>query len=396
MNYPPLWSRDVEERIRSEAQNLDPHRPPLSPRMCVKCVVTDARPRITFDEQGVCSACQYAEAQRTTVDWQAREDELHALLDKHRKPSGYDVIVPSSGGKDSAMVAHRLKHEYGMHPLCITWAPFIYTDVGRRNFDAFVQSGFDCIAMFPTGLIHRKLARLSLEYIGDPFQAFVYGQLCWPMNAAAHFGVPLVMFGENGEASYGGDTSANEKTCWDNADWDRVYAKGAGVERLKRIGQGLGAFDADECVSPFYSMPEDTWDLPLIDPEFHWFGYYRQWHPMENFYYVAENIGFEPNEERSVGTYTKFASIDDKMDNIHKYFSYVKFGIGRCNADASQQVRAGDIDRNEALALVARYDGEFPERHLDECLEYLGMDREQFDRVIERFRGPSVSLNRAA
>lgn len=376
----PLWSNEIEQRIRAEAYNLDPLVAPSEVKQCVRCVVTNQRPRITFNEDGVCSACQYAEDQRTTVDWQVREDELNALLGRHRKPSGYDVIVPSSGGKDSAMVAHRLKHEYGMHPLCVTWAPFIYTEVGRRNFDAFVQSGFDCITMFPNGLIHRKLARLSLEYIGDPFQAFVYGQLCWPMNAAAHFNVPLVMFGENGEASYGGDTSANEKPCWDNADWDRVYAKGAGVERLERIGQGLGAFEADECVSPFYSMPAAD-----FYPQFHWFGYYRQWHPMENFYCAAENTGFEPNEERSVGTYTKFASIDDKMDNIHKYFSYVKFGIGRCNADASQQVRAGDIDRDEALALVARYDGEFPERHLGECLDYLGMDRAQFDCVIGRF-----------
>ncbi|HDZ39045.1 MAG TPA: N-acetyl sugar amidotransferase, partial [Marinobacter sp.] len=359
------------------------------------CIVSNQRPRITFNEQGVCSACQYAEDQRTTVDWRARENELNTLLDKHRKPSGYDVIVPSSGGKDSAMVAHRLKHEYGMHPLCITWAPFIYTEVGRRNFDAFVQSGFDCITMFPNGLIHRKLARLSLEYIGDPFQAFVYGQLCWPMNAASHFNVPLVMAGENGEASYGGDTSANERPCWGNEDWDRVYAKGANIWSLIQIGLDVGALSNGEMreASPFYSLPGNQTEAFRsvygrgldCEPEFHWFGYYRQWHPMENFYYVSEKTGFEPNEERSVGTYTKFASIDDKMDNIHKYFSFVKFGIGRCNADASQQVRAGDIDRDEALALVARYDGEFPERHLDECLEYLGMDREQFDRVVERF-----------
>ena len=383
----PLWSEDVEQRVRAEAYNLDPLVAPTEVKQCTRCVVTNQRPRITFDEQGVCSACQYAEDQRTTVDWQAREDELHALLDKHRKPSGYDVIVPSSGGKDSAMVAHRLKHEYGMHPLCITWAPFIYTDVGRRNFDAFVQSGFDCIAMFPNGLIHRKLARLSLEYIGDPFQAFVYGQLCWPMNAAAHFNVPLVMFGENGEASYGGDTSANEKPCWDNADWDRVYAKGAGVERLKIMGQRLGALEADECVSPFYSMPEDTWDIPLIDPEFHWFGFYHRWEPMENFYYAAENTGFEPNEERSESTYTKFASIDDRMDGLHKYFSFVKFGIGRATADAAQQIRAGDISRDEGLALVARYDAEKPTKYLAECLEYLGMDAEHLGVLEERFRG---------
>ena len=44
------------------------------------------------------------------------------------------IIVPSSHGKDSALVAHQLKHKYGMHPLTVTWAPFIYTRIGWLNF----------------------------------------------------------------------------------------------------------------------------------------------------------------------------------------------------------------------------------------------------------------------
>ena len=45
----------------------------------------------------------------------------------------YDVIVPCSGGKDGSFVAHKLKHEYGMNPLCVTWAPLASTELGKKT-----------------------------------------------------------------------------------------------------------------------------------------------------------------------------------------------------------------------------------------------------------------------
>jgi N-acetyl sugar amidotransferase len=391
--YPNLWSDDVEQRIRSEARNLDPQERPATVQMCTRCVMTNQRPRIVFDDEGVCSACRYAERKRNGIDWAAREQQLRDLLDRHRSSgavAGYDCIVPASGGKDSSFVATTLR-DYGMNPLCARFAPFMTTDVGERNWQSFIHSGFDTVTMQPNGLLHRKLARLAFEFYGDPFQPFTYGQLCWPMHVAAMNGVTLVFYGENGEAEYGGDPSANDKPCWSAEDWDRVYHKGAAIERLLKIGRDLGAITDEDAyaLSPFYGLPEDR-------PEFHWLGYYLPWHPQGNFYTACERTGFEPNEERSEGTYSKYASLDDKLDGLHYYMAYVKFGIGRCTSDAAHEIRDGEIDRDEALALVKRYDGEFPTRHLTECLDYLGMDREALDAAIERFRGPQVSLRAAA
>src|SRR5207244_4340244 len=76
--------------------------------------------------------------------WEARERELRELCDRHRRTDGrYDVICPGSGGKDSMYASHVLKHKYGMHPLTVTWAPHIYTDIGWKNFQAWIQAGFD-------------------------------------------------------------------------------------------------------------------------------------------------------------------------------------------------------------------------------------------------------------
>ena len=102
---------------------------PAQVRFCKKCTVSNQRPRITFDEHGVCSACRFAEYKRKHVDWDARERELIELCDRHRKSNGdYDVIVPCSGGKDGGFVAHQLKYKYGMNPLTVTWAPLKATD----------------------------------------------------------------------------------------------------------------------------------------------------------------------------------------------------------------------------------------------------------------------------
>ena len=381
----PLWSPEVEASVRAEARSLDEQARPTEVKFCKRCVVSNQRPRIVFDAEGICSACRFAERKRNGIDWGGRAAELIRLLDRHRGRGGYDVVVPVSGGKDSATVAHRLKYQHKMNPLCVKWAPFIYTDIGRQNFESFVQSGFDVLVGWPNGLLHRRLARLCFEFLGDPFQPFAFGQLAFPMQIAAKFKIPLVFYGENGEAEYGGDPAANDRPCWDIIDWERVYLKGTGVGRIIGWGLELGVFTIDEAksISEFYSLPSRE---QLGGTEFHWFSYYRRWHPQENFYYATEHTGFTTNDGHSEGTYSKYASLDDKLDCFHYYMAYIKFGIGRATSDAAHEIRDGEITRDEAVALVKRYDDEFPTRHLAECLDYLGLDLDQYRRIEDRFR----------
>jgi N-acetyl sugar amidotransferase len=388
MTYPPLWPASVESRVRAEARNLDPQERPDHVQFCTRCVISNQRPRIVFDAEGICSACRLAE-QRPDIDWEVREGKLRTLLGKHRRPLGYDVIVPCSGGKDSATVAHRLKHEFGMRPLCVKFAPFIYTGIGRKNWERFAHAGFDCEEFFPNGLLHRRLARLAFEYLGDPFQPFVYGQLAYPVQAAVREGVKLIFGAENGEGTYGGDTSANDKPCWDFKDWDRIYLKGMGITRLLHLGKDAGAFTEEDArgLAEAYRLPPPE---KLTGLAYHWFAHYKDHHPQANYYYAAEHTGFETNDERSEGTYSKYASLDDKLDGLHYYMGFIKFGIGRATSDAAHEIRDGEITRDEGIALVDRFDGEFPKKHFSECLDYLGLDEPQFWKVVDRYRSKAV------
>jgi len=134
-------------------------------------------PTLHIDADGVCDACRYAE-KKEQIDWEAREAELHRLLDRSRRhDGGYDCICPGSGGKDSVYAAHLLKYKYGMHPLTVTWPPILYTDYGLANFRCWIeQGGFDNISFKPNGRVQRLLTRLGIENLLHPFQTFILGQ----------------------------------------------------------------------------------------------------------------------------------------------------------------------------------------------------------------------------
>lgn len=367
---------------------------PQEVRFCTRCVVSNQRPLIKFDDAGVCNACRFAEKKYATVDWAARERTLQRLLDRHRRTDGsWDVIVPCSGGKDSSYVAHQLKTRYGMHPLTVTWAPFRYTEIGSRNFSNFVDAGFNNLMAYPNGRFHRKLSRLSFEELGDAWQPFAYGQMCYAFHVALQFGIKLVFFGENGEAEYGGDPKNEDKPYNPVEDWAMLYFKGTTIDKMVEFGLAHKDYftrdDFDPSDLTFYRPPPAD-RLQAAGIQMHWYAYYHKWVPQENYYYSADHTGFCANPERSEGTYSKYASLDDRMDGFHFYLGFVKFGIGRTTSDAAHEIRDGHLTREEGVALVRRFDGEFPSKYFKDFLEYLEIDEERFWNVVDVYRRPNL------
>ena len=393
---------------------------PSEVKFCRKCVISNQRPNsaveyrhtadskksvIAFDEHGVCDACRNAERKDAQIDWDKRRAELEALCDKYRSNDGsYDCLVPGSGGKDSFYQSWMLKYEFGMNPLTCTWAPHIYTEWGWRNFDRWIHAGFDNYLHTPNGRVKRLLTRLAVENLFHPFQPFIIGQKGFAPAFAAKMGIPLIFYGEN-EAEYGNPIADNQsaKRAYDyfsmSSD-DDVYLGGVSVADLT---DKFGVRKAD--LNAY--MPSDPRILEEKGIEVHYLGYYLKWHPQAAYYFAVENGGFEASPERTPGTYSKYNSIDDRIDDLHYYTTHVKFGIGRTSYDAAQEIRSGDIEREEGVALVRRYDGEFPERFADELVEYLSlppdifpeaaqqfedpiMDRAYFDSLANRFRSPHL------
>jgi N-acetyl sugar amidotransferase len=370
----------IEKKNTRERYNL-----PEKVLFCKKCVMSNQRPRITFDENGVCSACNFAEFKKNKFDWNQRENELVALLDKHRRNDGsYDVLVPCSGGKDAAYIAHELRHKYNMNPLTVTWAPHIYTEIGFQNLHNMIRVGdLANVLATPPGLTHRKLTKLSFEVLGDPFQPFIYGQYNFPLKAAVQYNIPLIMYGENGEVEYGGDMKNAFKPTRDyKGDQAKHYFSNLLPEDFVKYGL------KKEDLLPY--MPPKDEELEKLGTEIHFYGYYKKWVPQENFYYCVENTGFKPNPVRSEGTYSKYASLDDQLDGFHYYLSFIKFGIGRCTSDAAHEIRDGHITREEGVALVRKFDGEFPSKYYETFLEYCDISDEYFKAVIDSWRSDHI------
>tara|TARA_A100001011_G_scaffold395065_1_gene489008 strand:+ start:115 stop:1323 length:1209 start_codon:yes stop_codon:yes gene_type:complete len=366
---------------------------------CKKCVISNQRPSSTvefrskktekkntifFDQEGVCDACNFNKI-KSTINWDKRNKDLEKLLKKFRKSNGeYDVVVPGSGGKDSAYTSHILKYKYGMNPLTVTWSPHLYTDIGWKNFENWSKiGGLDNILFTPNGRLHSYLTQQSFLNLLHPFQPFILGQRIIGPLFASKYNVKLVMYGEN-QAEYGNKSSENKNPKMNNAFFtiknnDMITLGGRTIKNIINKTK----FKIQD-FQPYIPLKIEYILKKKI--EVHYLGYYLKWDPQECYYYASENTGFQANEERTEGTYSKYSSIDDKIDMFHYYTTLIKFGIGRATYDAAQEIRNNKITREEGISLVKKYDQEFPEKYFVDFLNYIQINKDIFFKTIDQYR----------
>ena len=81
---------EIENKNTQQRYNL-----PTEVIFCAKCTISNQRPRISFDEKGVCSACNFAEFKQNKINWSEREKEFITLLNTFSKEDEtYDGLVP--------------------------------------------------------------------------------------------------------------------------------------------------------------------------------------------------------------------------------------------------------------------------------------------------------------
>ncbi len=305
----------------------------------------DAKPTLGFTD-GICDGCRYAEL-RKVIDWESRERQLRALCNTIRSKRGnYDCIVNGSGGKDSIFAAHVLKTKYGMHPLTVTTAPIIPTEIGRKNFDAWTRIADNIL--FTPGDRRAEVRRDFLEYL-HPFRSFIRHQReCGP-RLSKMTGIDTVWYGEN-PAERNGPLEANH--------------------------------------SPL--MERRFFDASLPTTEVRFLSYYVPWKSQANYYYAVENCGFTGNDQRTQGSYSKMSSLDDAVDPWHYFTTLCKTGLGRASYNTSEDIRDEYITREEGIALVRKYDAEFPTRYHEECLNFVGISDEDFTARCDAGRSPHL------
>ena len=366
----------------------------MSIEICKKCVMPSSRPRIVFKD-GQCNACANAIAQ-TEIDWDARAEEFQEIIQGIDNDGPYDCIVPFSGGKDSAAIAHKLKFKFGLNPLLVTYSPMLPTKVGDANREAVLRCGFDNVFFRPDQRVSRYLAKRFFVERGNPEVHRAAGINALPVQEAVNRNIPLIFWAEHGESTYGGHVLSQEHLR--TRDLSEVLEHQIGDHPLNWVDDQISERD----LAP-YIYPDNVDGVTG-----YYFSYFFPWNVRENLRYAERNWDFQrvvhtrffrgstPHEDsaqtqfRSDGTFTDYDSLDDKIDDIYFRLQMVKFGFGRATRDASRAIMNNEMTREEGLALAIKYDDEPPHHYINDVLEYLNMDRAEFDRIIDSHRNPEI------
>lgn len=346
-------------------------------RWCSRCLAMSTRPRLTFDINGWCNACVWAEKKKS-LDWSSRRNELEELLNKHRRHDGsFDCLVPVSGGKDGSYVAYNLKHKYGMNPLAVTVTPALSLELGDKNLSSFIKSGFNHVSINPAYEAMRVLNKTGFIEMGFPYYGWLIAIHTAVIRVASGYGIGLIFYGEDGEVEYGGSSETQKRPIYDTDYQKSVYLEG-GYEKVLDAS-GLNATDLY-----FFRFPSPS-ELNGFQIELTHWSYYENWDPYRNYLVAKEHCGLMESEDTNAGTFTNFAQNDQALYALHTYLMYLKYGFGRANQDASIEIRRGAMDRAQALNLVRIYDGYYPEEFVPLYLDYYQMTQTEFDAVLDRY-----------
>lgn len=346
-------------------------------KYCKKCVMPDTRPGISFNEEGVCSACQSFE-RRKEIDWDSRYKELVKLCDKYRGMNGssYDCAIAVSGGKDSHYQVYLMKEVMKMNPILFSVEDnFEMTEAGKHNIKN-ISEEFGCpiISLKPDRKAQKKLMKYTFEKYGKPtwfIDRLIY---TFPMHMALKFNTPLLVYGENVSYEYGG------------SDYEETYSA------RNQLSNGVASdidmselIEIDGITEQVLEMTKALTieELSKLDPMY--VSYFIPWNSYSN-YLFAKSRGFKDLTHEWDRTHhvENFDQIDSPAYLVHSWLKYPKFGHASATDYSARFVRYGLINREEAVELVRKHDNALDPRSVTEFINFMGYTESEFWGIIDQ------------
>lgn len=356
---------------------------------CKKCLEPNTRPYSVFDDEGVCLPCRYYE-KHDQIDWKARLEELDRIAEwgRARNVSGYDCLIPVSGGKDSHRQAIYCRDNLGLKPLLVSCAypPEQQTERGAYNMENLINLGFDYIYVSPSPETFRKLVKLSFFKYGNLYKA---SELClYTVGArtAINYHIPLTIYGENPALQWGsggGSLSGDGNNLRDNNT-----LQGGDMSWI------LEEASFDQRHLFWYNYPDQE-DIVRAGLRMIYLGYYvRDFNDFQNAAVaMAHGLKIRPQEDenlRQLGQIYGYTALDCDFIAVNQLMKYVKLGFGKALEQCSGAIRAGYMSRDEAVELNARYDGQCGEDYIKNFCTYIDVSEEEFWSVLEGYRNPDL------
>ena len=348
-------------------------------KYCTKCVMPDTRPGITFNEEGICSACQAYE-NRKTINYEKRFEELKELCDKYRGmngPDGFDCMIAVSGGKDSHFQTYIMKEVLGMNPLLVTVEDnFPLTDAGIHNLHNISEAfGCDIISMKPNIKAQKIVMKYTFEKYAKPtyfVDRFIY---TYPLIMALKFNTPLLVYGENISYEYGGNQLKETFSAKDQVL--NGVASGIEIDELIEL-EGLKRSDFN-----FFNAPSLE-DINKLEPVY--LSYFLEWNSVDN-YKFSSKVGFHDlrNEWKRTHHIEDFDQVDSRAYLVHPWLKYPKFGHASATDYAARMIRYGMLKREEGIELVKKHDHDLDSLCVRDFCNFLGYTEKEFWKIVDTF-----------
>ena len=355
-------------------------------KFCKSCLFPESKPDLLFDDEGICSACNASKNKALEIDWKKRENDFFQIINKYKKEgTGYDCLIPVSGGKDSTYQAYFMKEVCGLNPLCVCFETTTPTEIGNRNLDNISKLGIDVIHFKKNYNAYKTMVIEGFKRVGDEMWPNHIGIFTIPVMFAVKLNIPLIIWGENPQMEYGGPDLDSINSHILNRRWLEEFGGLLGNRIEDMIG--VNGLTKKELTPYFYPPDEEINRVGVVGL---FLGSYFFWDAKKQLKIILEK-GFSIKEDGPVeGTYTNYENLDEKMHGLHDYLKFVKYGFGRATDHASLDIRNNRITREKGLELVKKYDGKYPHLSIQTFIEYSNMSKGEIDEIIDSFTNPML------
>ena len=360
-------------------------------KYCLRCCYPEnARPAIIIDEEGVCSGCRTFE-DRPQVDWDEKRNQLQEILDHYKKlaeknNANWDCIIPVSGGKDSTYVVYLMTQIYKMKPLLVTYNHSFNSKRGIRNLTNIVEKfGCDLLRYSTNPKTAKKLSRYMLKKVGDITWHHHAGLMTFPMQTAARYKIPLVMWGEHGEGFLLGMHNLDDNVEYTKKHRQEHLMRGFEPEDILNDPKNKEITRTD--LAPFFYPSDD--EINSVGVRGIFTSNFDPWNQSEHTEKMIKEYGFETfqNPEH---TFNLYASIDDHAERTHNYLRYLKFGHTRCTDHASLEIRHQRMTREEGISMIEKYEYLKRPKNVDVILKFLDLSEEEFVTSVDHLRDKEI------
>ncbi len=349
---------------------------------CKKCILPETFPNIEFDNNGVCNYCNTYQK----INYLGK-DSLELIVNNLRKKNGNpDCLVPLSGGRDSSYTLHYAVKELGLRPIAFSYDWGMLTDLARRNqarmcgklgiehilVSADIRKKRENIRKNVSAWLKRPaLGTIPLFMAGDK-QYFYYSKLLKKQN-----NIDIVLMGEN----------HLEKTLFKSAfSGARQDIKGSMAYHISTLNKMrmLSYYLRQYILNPAYL------NTSLIDTAGSFISYYGLKHDYINFFnyikwdekVITEVLIKEYDWESDPGTQNTWR-IGDGTAAFYNYIYYMVAGFSENDTFRSNQIREGDLNRDEAI-ILSRIENEPRWDSIQWYLRTIGVDFEKTTNTINQ------------